>query len=123
MLASIPGLELVPLHDSDQCCGSAGIYNITQPKTAAWLQRRKVRHLLATEAPIVAAANPGCHLQIQNGLRDAGAASVRVVHPVVLLAAAYRAEKKPGEKPDSESPRDSIRPPDPSTPPSSRHRP
>ncbi len=91
ILASIPGLELRECAESTWCCGSAGIYNITQPATAAWLQQRKLAHLRETGAHTVATANPGCHLQIENGLRGAGDRGIRVTHPVVLLAEAYRA--------------------------------
>ena len=90
ILRSLPGYEFRECAESTWCCGSAGIYNITQPATAAWLQQRKIGHLRATEAEIIATGNPGCHLQILNGLRAAEAASIRVVHPVVLLAEAYR---------------------------------
>jgi glycolate oxidase iron-sulfur subunit len=91
ILAALPGVELRECAESTWCCGSAGIYNITQPATAAWLQRRKLGHLAATGASVIATANPGCHLQIENGLRARGGAPVRVAHPVVLLAEAYRA--------------------------------
>ena len=92
ILAAIPGLELRECVESTWCCGSAGIYNITQPATAAWLQQRKLGHLAATGASVIATANPGCHLQIENGLRARGGPPARVAHPVVLLAEAYRAE-------------------------------
>ena len=92
ILAAIPGLDLRECAESTWCCGSAGIYNITQPATAAWLRQRKLGHLAATGASIIATANPGCHLQIENGLRQRGGPPTRVVHPVVLLAEAYRAE-------------------------------
>ncbi|MBP6506225.1 MAG: (Fe-S)-binding protein [Opitutaceae bacterium] len=93
ILKALPGVELRECAEATWCCGSAGIYNITQPKTAGWLQERKVGHLKATGATIVATGNPGCHLQIQNGLRQSGDATTEVVHPVVLLARAYAAEK------------------------------
>ncbi len=72
VLKAIPGMELAELGESTWCCGSAGIYNITQPEMSAKLLKRKVDHIEKTGAEIVAAANPGCHLQIANGLRDAG---------------------------------------------------
>ncbi len=93
ILAAIPGLELVELAESDWCCGSAGIYNITQPEMSAALLERKLGHLAATGAEVVATANPGCAVQIEVGLRQRGE-TVRVEHPVSLLAAAYRAEKE-----------------------------
>jgi glycolate oxidase iron-sulfur subunit len=95
ILRAIPGIELRECAEATWCCGSAGIYNITQPKTAAWLQQRKLGHLRATDASIVATANPGCHIQLENGFRQAGE-TVEIVHPVVLLARAYAAEKPRG---------------------------
>ncbi len=91
ILRAIPGIELRECPESQWCCGSAGIYNITQPATSAWLQERKVGHVLATGAAVVATANPGCHLQLENGLRGRPSAP-EVTHPIVLLAAAYAAE-------------------------------
>ena len=93
ILGALPGVELRECAESTWCCGSAGIYNLTQPATAAWLQQRKLGHLRATGASVIATANPGCHLQIQNGLRAAGDTTTEVVHPVVLLARAYAAER------------------------------
>jgi len=91
LLARIPGLEIKPLAESMWCCGSAGIYNLIQPEMADKLLQRKVDHIAATGATIVATGNPGCLLQIQNGLRQRGL-NVDAVHPVSLLAQSYRAE-------------------------------
>jgi glycolate oxidase iron-sulfur subunit len=88
LLAQIPGLTVVDLPESDWCCGSAGIYNLTQPEMAGRLLRRKVRHVLGTGAAAVVTANPGCILQIEQGLREA-AAPVRVLHIVEVLDRAY----------------------------------
>ncbi|NDA26702.1 MAG: (Fe-S)-binding protein [Verrucomicrobia bacterium] len=92
ILRSIPGIELVELPESTWCCGSAGVYNLTQPETATALQKRKVGHILSTRAGTVATSNPGCHLQISQGLGQVQAA-MRVDQPVSLLARAYRKEK------------------------------
>ena len=92
ILKTIPGIELHECVEATWCCGSAGIYNITQPKTASWLQQRKLRNLRKTGARIIATANPGCHLQIANGLGASSNLTPRIVHPVVLLAEAYRQE-------------------------------
>ncbi|HMH52358.1 MAG TPA: heterodisulfide reductase-related iron-sulfur binding cluster [Candidatus Acidoferrum sp.] len=88
LLAQIPGLKLVDLVESDWCCGSAGIYNLTQPEMAERLLERKVRHVVATGAEAVVTANPGCILQIQQGLRARGV-DVKVLHIVELLDRAY----------------------------------
>ena len=90
LLAQLPGLRVVDLPESDWCCGSAGIYNLTQPEMAGRLLRRKVRHILSTGAEAVVTANPGCILQIEQGLREAGS-PVKVLHVVELLDRAYGA--------------------------------
>jgi glycolate dehydrogenase iron-sulfur subunit len=89
VLRAIPGLELRELPESTWCCGSAGIYNLIQPEMAGQLLERKVAHIKSTGANIVATGNPGCLLQVQNGCRQQGL-PLRVVHPITLLAEAYR---------------------------------
>jgi len=89
LLAETPGLDLVPLNESMWCCGSAGIYNLIQPEMAGKLQQRKLDHIAVTGATVVATGNPGCLLQIQNGLAARGV-KIEVVHPVTLLARALR---------------------------------
>jgi glycolate oxidase iron-sulfur subunit len=90
MLAAIPGLELVPLHDSDQCCGSAGIYNLIEPATSDAVLTPKLANIRATGAPWVATGNPGCLMQIGAGLIRADIPA-RPIHPVDLLDASYAA--------------------------------
>ena len=90
LLAAIPGLEIVPLAEADWCCGSAGTYNVTQPDLARSILERKVANILRSGADTVVTANPGCLMQIQSGLRQAGS-RVRVVHLLDLLDEAYRA--------------------------------
>jgi glycolate oxidase iron-sulfur subunit len=91
ILQSLKGVSFVELAEAAWCCGSAGIYNITQPEQSQKLLDRKVRNVLATGAGVVATANPGCQLQIARGLRHADT-RVDVCAPVTLLARAYRAE-------------------------------
>ena len=91
ILRAVPGLELVELKEATHCCGSAGIYNITQPEQAGKLQSQKMEHIRDTGAAVVTTANPGCHLQIENGFAESEAVPVR--HPVSLLAEAYREEE------------------------------
>ncbi len=87
VLCGIPGLKLVEIPDGDQCCGSAGTYNLLEPASAREIGLRKVANVLATGASIVASGNPGCTLQMQSLLRERGA-NVRIVHPIELLDAA-----------------------------------
>lgn len=89
LLKAIPGLRLVELFEANWCCGSAGIYNLTQPEMADRLLQRKLEHLIATKAEVVATGNPGCLLQLINGCRARGL-KLRVAHPITLLAEAYR---------------------------------
>lgn len=89
VLRAIPNLRLVELPESAWCCGSAGIYNLTQPAMADQLLFRKLKHIRTTGATVVATANSGCLLQLINGARR-DALPVRVAHPVTLLAEAYR---------------------------------
>lgn len=88
LLRSIPGLELVEMTDSDQCCGSAGVYNVTHPDMASWVLEEKMGKVVATGAEIIATANAGCMLQLGMGVRRAGL-NARVVHVVDLLDEAY----------------------------------
>jgi glycolate oxidase iron-sulfur subunit len=91
ILKRIPGIELKELPESSWCCGSAGIYNITQPEQAGKLLERKMGNIAKTGVSLVATANPGCHLQIENGFKLSSKEG-RVLHPVSLLAEAYRNE-------------------------------
>jgi glycolate oxidase iron-sulfur subunit len=92
LLRAIPGVQLVEMAESDLCCGSAGIYNLTNPGLSGDLRRRKVANALAAEPEVIVSANPGCMLQLQAGLADASS-PVRVRHLVELLDEAYRAGK------------------------------
>ncbi len=89
LLRGIPGLELVEIPDGDQCCGSAGTYNLTEPQAANAIGERKVDNVVSTGAQVLAAANAGCTLQIQKLLRARGA-TMPAAHPIELLDAAIR---------------------------------
>ena len=89
VLQSIPGLTLIELHESEWCCGSAGIYNISQPEMSAQILERKMKHIAETNAEIVATGNPGCVLQIQLGVQK-HRLSMKVMHPIELLDCSYR---------------------------------
>ena len=89
LLNAIPNLTLIELPESNWCCGSAGIYNITQPEMAGQLLERKMKHIRGTGAGVVANGNSGCLLQLINGARQ-HQVQIRVAHPITLLAEAYR---------------------------------
>ncbi len=88
LLAQIPGLRLHEMNESSVCCGSAGIYNLTEPAMSKRLRDRKVASIIATGAHVVATANPGCDMQVTAGLKNAGY-SARVQHVVEILDEAY----------------------------------
>jgi len=82
LLRAIPGLELVTPAEWELCCGSAGVYNLLEPAAAAELGARKAANIAATGADLIAAANPGCALQITRHLER----PLPIVHPIELLA-------------------------------------
>ena len=92
VLAAVPGLVLMPLAESEHCCGSAGIYNLVEPDTSERVLEPKLRHIAATGAALVATGNPGCLMQIGAGLHQARMRA-RAIHPVDLLDASYAAER------------------------------
>ena len=86
LLRTIPGLRLVPLENSDRCCGSGGAYNLLEPEIAGALGKEKAAAITATNADIVVTGNPGCAMQIRSALGKNG---IEVLHPVELLDRAY----------------------------------
>jgi glycolate oxidase iron-sulfur subunit len=87
LLRAIPGLELLEPAEWELCCGSAGIYNLLQPEAAEKLGVRKAENLRATGAEAIAAANPGCALQIARYL------DLPIYHPMTLLDMSLRGVK------------------------------
>ncbi len=90
-LHAIPGLELVPLAESDMCCGSAGIYNLVEPETSNTVLDRKLACIAAAGPELVATGNPGCLMQIGAGLLRSGS-TVRAVHLVDLVDRSYASD-------------------------------
>ncbi len=88
VLRACTHVALVPLADSDQCCGSAGIYNLVQPGVSERVLAPKLARIAESGAAVVATGNPGCLMQIGGGLRLAGSPVV-ARHPVELLDEGY----------------------------------
>jgi glycolate oxidase iron-sulfur subunit len=84
LIAAVPGVELVEMAFSDQCCGSAGVYNVTETQTAMELLRKKMECARDTGARAIVTANPGCILQLRAGTRTASTGQ-EVLHVVELL--------------------------------------
>jgi glycolate oxidase iron-sulfur subunit len=87
LLRRIPGLELTEIAEAGLCCGSAGVYNVTNPVQSRQLQQRKLDNALAADPHIIITANPGCLLQLRAGLADRHS-HVKVLHLAELLDAA-----------------------------------
>ena len=85
LLRQLPGVELVEIADAGLCCGSAGTYNLLQPRAARELGERKARAILDARPQLVATANPGCALQLASALRRLGRGDLPIVHPVELV--------------------------------------
>jgi glycolate oxidase iron-sulfur subunit len=89
VLTGIPNLEILEIPEAAVCCGSAGIYNLVQPETAAELGDRKASHVAEVNPDMVVSANPGCLLQLQSALARAGR-NVPVRHGIELVDASIR---------------------------------
>jgi glycolate oxidase iron-sulfur subunit len=98
LLRAIPDLELVDVADGEQCCGSAGTYNLFQPESADEVGERKVAAVLRTRPEVLASGNPGCTLHIQRLLRAKGI-ELRAAHPVEILDASIRGVALPAPSP------------------------
>ncbi len=94
LLRTIPELQLLEIPEGEQCCGSAGTYNLFQPKSAHEVGVRKVDNVQSVAPDLVASANPGCTLQMQSILRERGE-TLRAAHPVELLDAAINGTPLP----------------------------
>jgi glycolate oxidase iron-sulfur subunit len=97
LLSLVPGLELVPLVESEICCGAAGSYNLTEPEMSDRLAKRKLDHILATKPEAVITGNAGCSLQIQASIRKS-VHDIWVAHPMEILDLSYRQQPLPKVK-------------------------
>lgn len=89
VLTSIPGVEYRQLEGMQDCCGGAGIYNLSEPEMSEGILSEKIEKVKATGAKVLATANPGCHMQLGAGARMFNA-DCQVVHVVELLDESYR---------------------------------
>ncbi|MBK5107409.1 MAG: 4Fe-4S dicluster domain-containing protein [Anaerolineales bacterium] len=96
LLSKIPNLRLIPIHDGDICCGSAGSYNLEHPEIAGQLGEMKAANINAVHADLVAAGNIGCLVQIRNHLSNHNGDSaekqseIPVLHTIELIDLAYQ---------------------------------
>jgi glycolate oxidase iron-sulfur subunit len=91
LLAGLDGCEMVETEGADMCCGAAGIYSMVQPEMSAQLRERKAAQFRKHRPDVIATANPGCQMQYEAAVREAGI-DARVMHVMEVLDEAYRAE-------------------------------
>lgn len=84
LIRSIPGVELVEMPFANQCCGSAGVYNVTETKASLELLERKMECVIQTSAQAIVTANPGCMLQLRAGAAR-NKTGQEVLHVIELL--------------------------------------
>jgi glycolate oxidase iron-sulfur subunit len=84
LISAIPGIEFVEMQLADQCCGSAGVYNVTETKASLELLALKMDCVRETKAQVIVTANPGCILQLRAGAAIHGTGQ-EVLHVVELL--------------------------------------
>lgn len=85
LLKAIPGIQFVEVEGADQCCGSAGTYNITQNELSMEILNRKMEKIQKAKIDVLATGNPGCMFQFKYGAKKLGM-KLAVAHPVELLA-------------------------------------
>ena len=106
MLAAVPDLTVREIPNAGDCCGSAGIYNILEPKTARDLGDRKAAKIAQTDARLLVSANPGCAMQIAAAMRRNGS-PIPVAHIAEVLDVSIRGGDAAelldpqGQRPDS----------------------
>jgi len=108
LLRAIRGCNLIETAGADICCGAAGMYGLVNPGMSAQLRSRKAEQFRAARPDVVATANPGCHLQLQGALREAGVAG-RVMHIAELLDEGYT--RADANRPTSATSNSQLRPP------------
>jgi glycolate oxidase iron-sulfur subunit len=94
LLGLVPGLTLVPLPESEVCCGAAGSYNLMEPEMSDRLSERKLQNILSCDVDAVITGNAGCSLQIQAAVRRSGK-RIWVAHPMDILDLSYRRRPPP----------------------------
>ncbi|MEC1119227.1 (Fe-S)-binding protein [Bacillus safensis] len=95
LMKAIHGVSFKEMKDAGRCCGSAGIYNILQPKMSMQILDHKMTEASQTKAAAIVTSNPGCQLQMAAGIKRSGhSPSMRAVHLADLLLEAVLYGKK-----------------------------
>lgn len=91
ILKKIAG-EFLELTEEDRCCGSAGIYWLTNPQIADNALERKLRFIRETNADTIVTSNPGCVLQLLAGKSEGDEWNVKYLSEVLEVAMQGRME-------------------------------
>ena len=75
LLKMIPGIKYVELPSSNICCGAGGAYSITQPEWSKKVLNKKMTEFKSINADILTVSNPGCLIQLQNGIQESSISS------------------------------------------------
>lgn len=94
ILSNIPGVEMIRMPNEDRCCGSAGIYNITNPEMAEAVLESKMAQV-PEDVEMISMGNPGCMLQMAVGVEKYGR-NQKIVHTIQVLDWAYQKEEREG---------------------------
>ena len=73
------GFNILQIPEGHLCCGSAGTYNLLQPKLSGELRERKLANIAKVAPDVIVTANIGCMTQLKDG------ASAPFVHTVEML--------------------------------------
>ncbi len=93
LIKCIDGIDFVEMPGSGICCGAGGTYMITEPQMSERVLEIKIDNIAETRAEVVATANPGCFIQLQNGIRKRGL-DIDVKYVTDLLSEAYEDKKE-----------------------------
>lgn len=93
LLDGVDGINRVTAPGDDTCCGAAGIYSLVQPRMSGDLRALKAASFAASRPDIVVTANPGCQMQYNAAIREAGVKS-RVLHLAEFLDEAEAAAER-----------------------------
>lgn len=84
--------QLAPLPEAEVCCGSAGLYSLVHGNISRQVLARKIDYVRSVNPAVLVTGNPGCQLQLQAGLREAGI-NASVCHTIQILDDAYRRDE------------------------------
>jgi L-lactate dehydrogenase complex protein LldE len=85
LLASVEGLTLAEMAETETCCGFGGSFAVKYPDISTAIGEAKARSIMATPASCVLAGDLGCLMQIAGCLSRQGA-EVEVRHVAEVLA-------------------------------------